>query len=124
VLWSAHAPRMHPSDFRVRSLDGVGVDWPISYWDLAPYYELNDRVSGISGRHGDPANPPRTPRTTPPVPLGPAGHRVADALDALGWALVAPDGQILTEDVGNRLACNGCGPCELGCPRRSRSSAT
>lgn len=122
VLWSAHAPRMHPSDFRVRTLDGVGVDWPLSYWDLAPYYELNDRVSGISGLHGDPANPPRTPRTTPPVPLGRAGHRVATALDSLGWHWWPPDGQILTEDVGNRLACNGCGPCELGCPRRARSS--
>lgn len=123
VLWSAHAPRMHPSDFRVRTLDGVAVDWPISYWDLAPYYELNDKMSGVSGKHGDPANPPRTPRTTPPVPLGLAGHKLASAFDALGWHWWPADGQILTEDVGDRLACNGCGPCELGCPRRSRASA-
>ncbi|MFM7303766.1 MAG: NAD(P)-binding protein, partial [Alphaproteobacteria bacterium] len=34
ILWTAHFPRMHPSDFRVRSLDGVADDWPISYWDL------------------------------------------------------------------------------------------
>ena len=36
--------RFRPSDFRVRSLDGVAEDWPISYDDLAPYYEENDRI--------------------------------------------------------------------------------
>ena len=36
----AFTPRFHPSDFRVHSEDGVGADWPISYWDLKPYYEL------------------------------------------------------------------------------------
>src|SRR6056297_1496063 len=36
ILYMAHFPRFHPSDFRTRSLDGVGEDWPISYQDLAP----------------------------------------------------------------------------------------
>ena len=43
--WTAHTPRFHPSDFKVKSLDGVGDDWPISYWDLEKYYdpgEFND----------------------------------------------------------------------------------
>ncbi len=123
VLWSAHAPRFRPSDFRVRTLDGVGADWPISYWDLAPYYELNDHVVGVSGRHGDPGNPPRTPRTTPPVALGPAGRHVAGALNRLGWHWWPTDGQILTEDWNGRRACNGCGPCEMGCTRNARASA-
>lgn len=123
TLWSAHAPRLRPSDFRVRTLDGVGADWPISYWDLAPYYELNDQVVGVSGRHGDPGNPPRTPRMTPPVPLGKAGRRVAEALDRLGWHWWPTDGQILTADVNGRLGCNGCGPCEMGCTRNARASA-
>jgi choline dehydrogenase-like flavoprotein len=127
VMWSAHAPRFRPSDFRVRTLDGVGADWPLTYWDLAPYYELNDRIVGISGLAGDPGNPPRTPRTTPPVALGPGGARIAAAFDALGWHWWPPDGQILTADApdghAGRLGCNGCGPCELGCPRGARSSA-
>ena len=37
LLWGAHFPRFRPSDFRTRTLDGVGHDWPISYEDLAPY---------------------------------------------------------------------------------------
>lgn len=98
VLWSAHVPRFRPSDFRVRSLDGVGFDWPITYWDLAPYYELNDKIVGVSGRHGDPGNPPRTPRQTKPVPLGLAGRKVVDALERLGWHWWPTDGQILMED--------------------------
>jgi hypothetical protein len=36
IHWSAHFPRYHPSDFRVRSLDGVGDDWPLTYDELAP----------------------------------------------------------------------------------------
>src|SRR5437660_3232894 len=34
--------RMAPSDFRVRTLDGVAVDWPLTYQDLAPYYAANE----------------------------------------------------------------------------------
>lgn len=123
ILWSAHVPRFRPSDFRVRTLDGVGADWPITYWDLAPYYELNDRIVGVSGRAGDPGNPPRTPRQTPPVALGTAGRRVADALDRLGWHWWPTDGQILTEPYDGRPACNGCGPCEMGCFTGARASA-
>ncbi len=49
VHWAAFAPRFHPSDFRVYTEDGVGADWPISYWDLKPYYELLEREIPIAG---------------------------------------------------------------------------
>ena len=55
VMYTAHFPRLHPSDFRTRSLDGVGEDWPIDYQTLEPYYALNDRMMGVSGLAGDPA---------------------------------------------------------------------
>ena len=48
IHWSAHFPRYHPSDFRVRSLDGVGDDWPLDYDELEPYYDLNDRDRSAS----------------------------------------------------------------------------
>ena len=122
ILWSAHTPRFRPSDFRVKSLDGVGADWPITYWDLAEYYEMNDEIMGTSGLHGDPGNPPRAPRTTPPVPLGIAGSRIAKALNELKWHWWPSDGNILTQDRGSRRACNGCGPCEMGCATGARAS--
>ena len=38
VHFAGYTPRFHPSDFRTRSTDGVGADWPIDYTDLRPYY--------------------------------------------------------------------------------------
>ncbi|GIS93422.1 MAG: hypothetical protein CM1200mP22_06590 [Dehalococcoidia bacterium] len=50
IHWGAHFPRFHPSDFRVKTLEGVADDWPISYEELEPYYDENDRMMGVSGR--------------------------------------------------------------------------
>jgi choline dehydrogenase-like flavoprotein len=46
VMYTAHFPRLHPSDFRVKSLDGVADDWPIDYDALVPFFEENDRMIG------------------------------------------------------------------------------
>ena len=55
---AAHFPRLHPSDFRLRTLDGVADDWPITYDDLDPFFALNDQIMGVSGLAGDPMYPP------------------------------------------------------------------
>ena len=68
-MYNAHYPRFHPSDFRVRSLDGVADDWPIDYETLEPFYDENDRMVGVSGLAGDTAYPPKETQM-PPVPLG------------------------------------------------------
>ena len=65
INWAAHVPRLHPSDFRVRSLDGVAVDWPLDYDALAPWYDLNDRMMGVAGLAGD---PPIRPGRRPSFP--------------------------------------------------------
>ncbi len=123
ILWGAHFPRFRPSDFRVRTLDGVGDDWPISYADLAPYYEENDIVMGVSGLAGDPGNPPRAPRPMPPLPLGRGGEKMAAAFDRLGWHWWPCDVAINSVPYGDgREGCNNCGPCDLGCARKARSS--
>ncbi len=58
-MYTAHFPRLHPSDFKVRTLDGVADDWPIDYATLEPYFAENDRMMGVSGLAGDPAYPPK-----------------------------------------------------------------
>lgn len=123
IRWGAHFPRFRPSDFRARSLDGVGTDWPIGYDDLEPYYDLNDRMMGVAGLAGDPANPPRSERPCPPLPLCPATEKLAAGFDRLGWHWWPSDAAILTTDRPDRQACNNCGPCGLGCPRHARASA-
>lgn len=121
--WGAHFPRFHPSDFKTLSLDGVGRDWPIDYWDLEPYYDLNDQIMGVSGLAGDPANPVRASRAMPPVPLCAGTQRLAEAADRLGWHWWPSDSAInLDQDGLGRNCCNQCGPCGMGCPRHARAS--
>ena len=73
LRWGAHFPRLRPSDFRVRSLDGVADDWPVSYEELERWYDLNDEMTGVSGLAGDPGNPPRLAPRDPPLPPSPSG---------------------------------------------------
>ena len=73
VLYAAQWPRLLPSDFRVRTLDGVADDWPISYDELLPYYERTDAQIGVSGLGGNPAYPPGADPPLPPLPIGRAG---------------------------------------------------
>ncbi|HEX5418204.1 MAG TPA: GMC family oxidoreductase [Chloroflexota bacterium] len=126
IHWTQHFPRFHPSDFRVRSLDGVADDWPLTYAELEPYYDWNDREIGVSGLAGDPAYPPKPTRPTPPIALGDYGATLGAGFDKLGWHWWVSDTAAISEPYGddsNRLPCNHCGPCDLGCSRGARSSA-
>ena len=119
--YNAHWPRLKPVDFRKGTEHGLAgsADWPISYEDLAPYYEQNDVELGISGLAGDPSMPARSARQTPPLPFGLHGRRMAAAFDQLGWHWWPADNGILTADYDGRVACNHCGACRNGCPRGS-----
>ncbi len=122
IHYTAHWPRFHPSDFRVKSLDGVADDWPISYRDLEPYYDMNDREMGVAGLAGDPANPPRTPRPTPPLPLGILGETIGRGFDKLGWHWWVSDNGIISRNYQGRPACDLHGKCMLGCPIGAKAS--
>src|SRR5690349_8049537 len=122
INWGAHFPRLHPSDFRTRTLDGVGDDWPFSYFDLEPYYDANDIEMGVAGLAGDPAYPPKPARSTRPLPLGRLGTTVARGFDVLGWHWWPVDAAINSAPYDGRHACNHCGPCLLGCVRHAKAS--
>lgn len=122
IHWSAHFPRLHPSDFRVRSLDGVADDWPVSYEQLEPYFDINDRMMGVAGMTGDPAYPPKSDRQTPPIPLGKLGDTMVAGFEKLGWHWWPSDSAILTKSYDGRPACNNCGPCDIGCPTGAKAS--
>ncbi|MFN8539239.1 MAG: GMC family oxidoreductase [Thermomicrobiales bacterium] len=123
IHWSAHFPRFQPSDFRVRTLDGVADDWPLTYDDLEPYYDLNDRMVGVAGLAGDPAHPPRSPRQTPPLSPGKLGETMVGGFEKLGWHWWPSDAAINSTEYNGRPGCNNCGPCDLGCATGARSSA-
>ena len=120
--WTGHFPRFHPSDFRVKTLDGVGDDWPIRYEDLEPYYDMNDGEMGVSGLAGDPANPPRKERPTPPLPLGVLGETIGRGFDKLGWHWWVSDNAIISRIYDGRPACELHGKCMFGCAIGAKAS--
>ncbi|HXK23569.1 MAG TPA: GMC family oxidoreductase [Myxococcota bacterium] len=121
ITYAAHFPRMHPSDFRVRTLDGVADDWPLDYAMLEPWYALNERMMGVAGLAGDPCYPPKQP-PLPPVPLGRLGERVARGFDALGWHWWPSDSAIATREYEGRAPCINLGPCTSGCAQGAKAS--
>ncbi len=121
ILYAAHFPRFHPSDFRVRSLDSVALDWPIDYATLAPWYDVNARMMGVAGLAGDPAYPPKEP-PLPPVPLGVLGETLARGFNRLGWHWWPSDSAIATREHAGRAPCINLGPCLLGCAQGAKGS--
>ena len=122
INFSAHWPRMHPSDFRTRSLDGVADDWPVDYDTLEPYYATNDRITGASGLAGNPAYPPYEP-PLPPLPLGKLGRTLAEGFNRQNWHWWPSDAAILSRDYDGRAKCVNAGTCDLGCATGAKSSA-
>jgi choline dehydrogenase-like flavoprotein len=121
ILYAAHFPRFHPSDFRAKSLDGVADDWPLDYAALAPYYDQNARMMGVAGLAGDPAYPWKEV-PLPPVPLGRLGETLARGFDRLGWHWWPSDSAIATRPYGGRAACINLGPCIMGCAQGAKAS--
>jgi len=120
VCWWAQCPRNHPNDFQLKSKYGVGVDWPFSYQDLAPYYHEAEQVMRIAapedlGTHypgaGQYAQPP---------------HRMND-IDRIMKAaqpdmhFSMPNGR-LSRPVGSRNACCGTAECRW-CPVNAKFTA-
>jgi choline dehydrogenase-like flavoprotein len=119
-VYGAIWPRYRPSDFRKGDEHGLQPNWPITYEDLAPYYDRADRLIGTSGLAGDPAMPPRPPSPTGPLPFTAAARVLAGAFDTLGWHWWPAEAAVISEDYDGRPACNGCGVCS-GCARGSMS---
>lgn len=114
INFTGHWPRMRPSDFKVRTLDGVAADWPVDYRTLEPFYDINDRNTGVSGLGGNPAYPAYTPEL-PPIPIGKLGQTLAKGFNELGWHWWPSDVAILSKDHDGRQKCVNAGTCDLGC---------
>jgi choline dehydrogenase-like flavoprotein len=121
ILWAAHFPRLTPTDFRTKTEDGVGEDWPIGYETLEQYYALNDRMMGVSGLPGDPAYPYHEP-PLPPLPLGKTGNTLAHGFEKLGWHWWPSDSAIASREYEGRAPCINLGPCLTGCAQGAKAS--
>ncbi len=122
LRYLGYAIRLLPDDFRVKTLDGVADDWPISYEDLAPYYRKVEQTLGVSGQHGDPWSPPREPYPNPAFEFSYANKVLKRGCDRMGIRLWPVPRAQLSRATNSRLACVGAGVCTRGCIRRAKSS--
>jgi choline dehydrogenase-like flavoprotein len=123
VLYNAQWPRMLPDDFRVGTVDGVARDWPVTYAELAPFYERIDRQFTVSGLGGNPAFPEGADPPLPPLPIGRGGLRVARAHAQLGWHWWPETNAIASVDVDEtRHRCAQRGTCSQGCGEGAKAS--
>ena len=125
LMWGRHSYRWSDLDFEANARDGHGVDWPIRYADIAPWYDHVERFIGVSGNKEGMAAVPDG-QFLPPMALRCAEQHVRDRLlKAYNGERVVTIGRvaILTADHNGRQACHYCGPCERGCITRSYFSS-
>jgi choline dehydrogenase-like flavoprotein len=116
--------RLHPSDFVVRSLEGVADDWPIRYSDLAPYYDQIDNVVGVSGVPGNPAYPPNSVNLQPAPKLNAAAQILSRGFQRRGWHWWPVERAIITVPHRGREPCpTNCAACHDGCPHEAKNSS-
>lgn len=112
--WAAQAWRMVPNDLRIRSLYGVGVDWPFTYEELDPYYQEGEQIMGVSGaaNTGSPRNQafPMEP-VAEPYAMRRLRERLAPAYPVVGNTTARN-----SRTYGGRPACCGNNSCQPICP--------
>jgi len=120
--WGRISLRMGPDDFRRRTLDGLGDDWPITYDDIKPYYDRLDRLVGIFGSNEGLLNEPDGVFQPPPKPRC-YELLIKRAADRLGITCIPNRLSILTRPLNGRPACHYCGQCGRGCSTHSNFSS-
>jgi choline dehydrogenase-like flavoprotein len=122
IHFGAQWARMRPGDFHVRSTEGVGDDWPVTYEELLPFYELMDREMSISGTAGDPAYPPGAGPPLPGLPIGKIGRKAAEGMNELGWHWWPAAHAIPSQATATQQPCARRGVCMFGCPEGAKGS--
>jgi choline dehydrogenase-like flavoprotein len=120
VHYAGYVPRFHPSDFRTRTGDGVGADWPIDYAALRPYYEMIEAELPVAGQDwpwGDPHSYPQTPH-----PVGGNGQIAQRGAARLGIEMRVGPVAIPNGRFGNRPHCIYRGFCLQGCKVNAKAS--
>src|SRR6266566_1013171 len=120
--WGRIALRFAPVDFKSRSMDGMGDDWPITYEEIAPYYDKVESFIGVFGTKENVPSapdgifmPPPTPRCTDLI--------VKKACDKINVTCIPSRMAIITKPLNGRPACHYCGQCGRGCAMHSNFSS-
>ncbi|HEX4388526.1 MAG TPA: GMC family oxidoreductase [Steroidobacteraceae bacterium] len=117
IMWGRQVYRWSDLDFEANAKEGIGVDWPIRYADIDPWYSHVEKFIGVSGQAEGLAQLPDG-EFLPPMQLNCAETHVQAAMaKRFGRERVLTIGRcaILTRPHLGRAACHYCGPCERGC---------
>jgi choline dehydrogenase-like flavoprotein len=121
--WGRIALRFAPVDFKSRSTDGMGDDWPITYDDVAPYYDKVESYIGVFGTKENVSSapdgiflPPPKPRCTETI--------VKKACDKLNITCIPSRLAVITQTHNGRSPCHYCGQCGRGCVSASNFSSS
>ena len=119
VVWGRQSYRMGDLDFKAASLDGFGEDWPLSYADLVPYYDLVEDYVGISGLAEGVYELPDG-RFHPAMAFNCAERHLRERVKSrLGWTVTIGRVANITRSLNGRAPCHYCGPCYWGCVTNS-----
>jgi choline dehydrogenase-like flavoprotein len=117
LLWGRQSYRWSDLDFEANARDGVAVDWPIRYRDIAPWYDLVERFAGISGSV---ERLPQLPDSQflPPMPMNCLEEQVRDRIAKAfgGRKLIIGRVANLTQPHNGRGGCQYRNRCIRGCP--------
>jgi choline dehydrogenase-like flavoprotein len=125
IIWGRAVYRWSDLDFEANLHDGIAVDWPIRYADIAPWYDHVERFIGVSGQKEGLAHLPDG-EFLPPMALNCAEQHVRQRMqERFGRERLLTIGRVanLTVDHNGRAACHYCGPCQRGCITRSYFSS-
>jgi len=120
--WGRISLRFGPDDFRRKSLDGLGDDWPITYDDLKPYYDSIDRYIGLFGSNEGLPNDPDGIFQPPPKPRC-YELLIKQASERLNIKCIPIRLSILTQPLNGRPACHYCGQCGRACAAHANFSS-
>jgi len=122
-VWGRVSLRLSDLDFKAASIDGYGEDWPLSYKDVEPYYDVVEEYVGICGQAEGLAHLPDG-HFQPPMPLNCVETHFRNRVkEKLGYVPMHTRSANLTRSINGRAACHYCGPCERGCVTHSYFNA-
>jgi len=122
-IWARIALRFAAYDFKPHSTDGAGIDWPISYDDVAPYYDRVERLIGVFGNRDGVSTLPDGIYQPAPAPRC-YERLVARGCEKLKIPVIAMRNAIITQLHDGRAPCHYCAQCSRGCVTASRFSSS
>jgi choline dehydrogenase-like flavoprotein len=115
--WGRISLRMGPYDFKPKSRDGLGLDWPLEYKDMEPWYDKTEALVGVYGDNNGLENTPDSLNGSLQPPPKPRAHEmlVRKGAQRLGIPVIPSHMAILTKPLNGRAACFYATPCGRGC---------